>query len=169
MLTQDELKELLSYDKDTGFFYWRKDRPGMKAGTKAGANDNGYVQIMVKNKKYRSHRLAWLYMYGEFAEGMIDHVNRNKKDNRISNLRILNTAENTRNSDRPGLGNKSGMRGVIYAKKNKYKKWKVSFIINKKHLYFGSYEDLEEAKRVCVAKKKEFNYYPSESNKENDA
>ena len=109
-LTQEYLKEALHYDPETGIFMWREDRPeshfrdwrgrngflkNIKNGLKAGSlkpatkrNPNPYWVIGILNKVYPAHRLAWLYVYGQFPEEDIDHINLDPQDNRISNLRL---------------------------------------------------------------------------------
>ena len=116
MLTQDRVKELLNYNPDTGVFTWRFGRPKAKAGAIAGSeNWKGYWLICVDGNRHRAHRLAWLYVHGEMPEHTIDHINQDKKDNRIANLRAVTNAENHRNMGIQS-NNKTGYRGVSYAK-----------------------------------------------------
>lgn len=89
-LTQDLLKSLLTYDPDTGVFR----RAGKIITTK---NTTGYIQISVKGRKYCAHKLAWLYVYGEYVPGDLDHINRIRDDNRIANLRKVTRSENCQN------------------------------------------------------------------------
>jgi len=127
MLTQAELQEALSYDPETGLFKW-KYRPGKNGrifdGMVAGAqNDSARVQIRIKGRMYKAHRLAWLYVYGYMPDGntQIDHINGVPSDNRISNLRIATASQNLQNT---GLfaHNKTGYRGVsIHKQTGKYR------------------------------------------------
>jgi hypothetical protein len=123
MITQERLQELLDYEPGTGNFRWRRNagRYGrIAAGSIAGSvNDRGYVIIVIDGENYRAHRLAWLYMHGKFPS-QLDHANRVKSDNRISNLRIVDNEENSANV---GLrkDNTIGHRGVSFVPKlNKY-------------------------------------------------
>jgi hypothetical protein len=97
-LSQSVVRETLSYSPETGEFVrlksgWSK-RVGMIAGTK---DTYGYLQIKVNGRLYLAHRLAWIYMYGEWPEKGIDHRNGIRDDNRIANLRLADQAENSQN------------------------------------------------------------------------
>ncbi len=153
-INQEHLKDLLHYDPETGVFKW-KDTFGWKAkrGTIAGGiNGSGYIYIRLKRKKYRAHRLAWLYTYGKFPEDQIDHINRDKTDNRLVNLRAVSGKENSRNQFIP-TNNTSGHIGVSWHTKNN--RWRVS--VSK--VYYGSFECKSDA--IAKAKKvyKELGYH----------
>lgn len=93
MLTQERLKELLTYNADTGIFYWKERLDNLAfnnlfAGKQAGTVDvrsdrtnYAIVKIRLSDKVYRAHRLVWLYIYGKFPQGEIDHINGNTLDN----------------------------------------------------------------------------------------
>lgn len=101
-MKQNYLKSVLHYNQDTGIFTWinpPKQHPRLK-GEMAGSNKTGYILIKINNKKYKAHRLAWLYMYGKFPENNIDHINGNALDNRIINLRTCDQAQNNANKRR---------------------------------------------------------------------
>jgi hypothetical protein len=121
MLTQERLKHLLDYDKNTGLFT-RKVRTvnSVRVGDIAGGiNQLGYRAISIDNKIYLAHRLVWLYMYGVFPEKDTDHINMDRADNRLCNLRTATRSQNMRNT---GLraNNTTGVKGVsIYRGKFK--------------------------------------------------
>ena len=99
LLTQNTLKQYLLYDPDAGDFIWIKPVKGTKGiGKKAGTvTSKGYVDVCFKGKKYGLHRLAFLYKTGEIPD-MVDHINRDKSDNRWVNLRKCNYRENALNT-----------------------------------------------------------------------
>lgn len=92
------LRATLLYDPDTGVFTRAITRGSLAAGTKAGSlNRVGYWQIGVCGRTYTAQRLAWFYVHGDWPDGDIDHINRDKLDNRIANLRVISRSENLRN------------------------------------------------------------------------
>ena len=119
MITQKRLKELLSYNYETGVFTWKVSRGKANKGMDANSvNGLGYIQIGIDGKRYLGHRLAWLYMNSEMPEKQIDHINHNKRDNRIVNLRNADYTINSRNVPIQ-KNNKTGIVGVAYCKINK--------------------------------------------------
>lgn len=116
-VTKEQLQDLIGYEPETGLFRWkvRRNAAGgpVLPGTVAGTPKDGYTQIIIGQRSYRAHRLAWLFMTGAFPErGLeIDHINRERSDNRWSNLRLVSRSQNNMNG---GLrsDNKSGARGV---------------------------------------------------------
>lgn len=99
MLTADRLRELVAYDPETGAFRWRVSRPGCRAGDACGrVSIFGYVEIGVDGRLHRANRLAVLYMTGAWPNGVVDHVNRARADNRWCNLRVATHRENCLNS-----------------------------------------------------------------------
>jgi hypothetical protein len=133
MLTQDRLKEVLDYNPETGVFV------SLETGDSIGCNDEGYVRITMKDRsKHYAHRLAWLYVHGKWPEGDIDHIDRNKSNNAISNLRDVPRAINIFNAPNR-QDNTSGCTGVTWCKNKQ--KWKVR--LRTKSL--GYYTDFDAA------------------------
>lgn len=153
-LTQERLKYFLNYDEGTGVFKWRFNRKGLFAGQVAGSisKDSGYVCIRIDNRLYRAHRLAWLYVYGVWPDDCIDHINHNRQDNRICNLREATKQDNQQNLSK-NSANTSGVTGVsFYAA---YSKWAAEIWVKKSKIflgYFDNIEDAAEARRVAEKK-----------------
>jgi len=99
-MDQTYLKSILNYDPETGKFTWAVNKPPRgKAGDIAGYhNGSGYLKISIAGKRYYSHRLAFLWMTGEFPSKVVDHINGNSLDNRWENLRSVTQKENGANT-----------------------------------------------------------------------
>jgi hypothetical protein len=146
MITQQELKEFLHYDQDTGIFTWIKtSSKSIKIGYIAGyLHKDGYFRIRLHGNKYLAHRLAWLYVHG-YMPDCIDHINNTKNDNRISNLRQATAFENACNRKKASH-NTSGIKGVHWCKKDK--KWIARINVNNKRIVLGYFNNLEFAELV---------------------
>ena len=155
------LHELLEYKPDTGKFIWKQrspehftatDKRSLKwlclwwnkrfAGTEAGTiGTGGYTLIRVDTTDYLAHRLAWVIVYGQEPE-FIDHINGDRSDNRLENLRSVTRIENTRNAKKRE-DNQSGTVGVSYfAPKNT---WRARININGKTVLLGYFKTKNEA------------------------
>lgn len=163
MVTQERLKELLEYDPGTGVFTWRVDRGSAKTNSVAGCGDGyGYLRIRVDGRAYKAHRLAWLYVHGEFPPDQLDHVNRVRTDNRISNLRPATHAENKQNYSKR-RNNTSGVTGVYWHKRSG--KWRTEIMLNRRIFCLGYYNTIEEAAAArAAAKAKLHTFHPEDSN-----
>ena len=137
--TKEEIEKYLSYDPETGIFTRHKtDRRGSKDGQAGHLKSNGYKTISIHNVHYYAHRLAWIVSYNEEPPMMIDHINRNRSDNRISNLRSVTNKENCMNKS-IRCDNEIGITGVYWHKKAG--KW----MVERGRVYLGLYESLLEA------------------------
>lgn len=143
-LSVNRLRELLSYDAETGLFTRRIAVGKVKAGTVAGGvNPDGYMMIGVDGQLYRAHRLAWLYVYGRWPKGDTDHINRVRSDNRFANLREVSRGENMSNRVDPLSNNSSGFFGVSYCIKTK--KWRAQISSNRRRFWLGRHDTAESA------------------------
>jgi hypothetical protein len=114
MLTAEELKKVLTYNPDTGDFHWlittsARARAGCRAGNLSAL---GYRVIKYLGRTYRAHRLAWLYVHGEWPSNQIDHINGDRQDNRIGNLRDVSAKVNLQNLRAAFPKSKTGLLGV---------------------------------------------------------
>ena len=142
-ITADRVRELLSYDPLTGIFRWRQRRSGVRSNLDAGhAHRRGYRAIGIDGGRYHAHRLAWLYMTGEWPKDEIDHINRNTADNRWLNLRSASHKENQSNRG-VQKNNSSGFKGVGWDKHSS--KWRAQICKNGKRLNLGRFETAEAA------------------------
>ena len=155
-LTAEYLRSVLDYNPDTGTFTWKVSTAHrVKVGDVAGSLDgHGYLRIMVQSRLYKAHRLAWLYMHSNWPKGQIDHINRNRSDNRISNLRDVSRKQNLQNSGKSSA-NTSGCTGVSWDKQKS--KWRAHIMHNYKLIHLGYFSILEEA--VAARKAAELKYW----------
>lgn len=143
LLTQDRLVALISYDPVTGIFAWRQSRRGVRPGICGRiSKGHGYLEICIDKVLYRANRLAFLYMNGEFPQQWVDHENRDKTDNRWSNLREASPSQNMSNVEmKPS--NTSGLIGVTWDKARS--KWRAQIRLNGKKVNLGRFETAEDA------------------------
>ncbi|EMM2094604.1 MULTISPECIES: HNH endonuclease [Enterobacteriaceae] len=145
-LTNKYLKEILEYSPESGVFIWKVCRGTTKAGDIAGSiKVRGYLDIKINKKLYKAHRLAWFYMYGVWPANLIDHINGNRSDNRLCNLREATHKENCRNQ-RMYKNNKSGVKGVNWNKTGR--KWLAACAVDGKRYHLGMFEDISEAEKT---------------------
>lgn len=146
LVSHDRLQELVTYDPETGVFRWRVSRGGSKAGDIAGTTDrDGYVLIKVDRVRYRAHRLAFLYMTGEWPDDKIDHRDGNPGNNLWTNLRDATQAQNMKNA-RKRHDNASGFKGVFFEKRGGRFRSMIRGGGARKHLgYFDSAADAARA------------------------
>jgi len=135
--------ERVEYNPDTGIFTWGS-KSRKFAGKIAGSpNTHGYIRIgLTKQTSIGAHRLAWFIYHGEFPDGEIDHLNHNRADNRICNLRLVKKIDNSKNR-KMYVTNTSGLPNVYYHKKNK--RW----LAKCQTKYLGSYATREDAYQVA--------------------
>ena len=154
-LTQEKIKEVLHYDLDTGVFVWlKRTSVRIMIGDTAGCvSKNGYYQIKALNIVSYAHRLAFLYMTGEWPKDQVDHINHIKTDNRWCNLRASTDKENRKNMPRQ-KNNTSGVNGVGWDSSRK--KWISCIKINSKAIHLGRFSNFFDA--VCARKSAENKY-----------
>jgi len=162
----DEMKKSMSYDPMTGEFTWIEARRGMCDGSKAGhISKRGYVALVWNYTVYRAHRVAWAWVYGN-SLSQVDHINGNKSDNRISNLRLANRHENGRNR-KINANNTSGFKGVYFRRGLKVRSWQAMIPLNGKRISLGYFETPEKAgeayKQAAIKYYGEFDYFTSQA------
>lgn len=140
MLTQEHLREVLTYHPDTGLFCWKASPVGtIKAGSVAGSfHSNGYRQISIDGRRYYAHRLTFLYMEGAMPPAQVDHVNGVRDDNRWCNLRHATPSQNSANTR---VRSVLGVKGVA----RNHKRFKATIQINGQNRYLGTFDTIAEA------------------------
>lgn len=146
-ISQEELKRVVSYDPDTGEFRWLKSgKPGLNgfiAGTK---RPDGYSQICIKQELYLAHRLAWVYIHGVWPKQKIDHIDRDRGNTRIKNLREVTDSENGRNT----IDNKERQSSTIRVCWNEHKNnWEILVNFGSGKRIVWSFDSEEEAIQAC--------------------
>jgi len=144
-LTQKRLRELLFYNSETGDFMWLVSRGGVSKGTIAGTISHGYVLIRIDGIYYRAHRLAWLYMTGEWPADEIDHINRDKSYNAWCNLREATKSENMINGP-PQKRNHLQVKGV------RKRKNRPGYYARLGQIYIGVFPTIVEAQEAYKQK-----------------
>lgn len=173
--SQEEIKEVLNYNPETGIFTWKaKSLSQCKnkrcftmwktkyEGKPAGSLNNRYVTIEINKRPYHVHRLAWIYVYGYDPIEEFDHKNRNKKDNWIDNLRFVTRSQNNQNK---GLqkNNVSGVCGAFWSEY--HKKWVAQIKVNNIPHHLGLFKEFNEA--VTARRNAEIKHGFTEFQKEN--
>jgi|SaaInlStandDraft_4_1057021.scaffolds.fasta_scaffold117282_1 hypothetical protein len=149
--TQDRVRELFNYNKDTGIF----TRKNFGKRDITYVDSNGYISGTIDSKKYRMHQIAWLYLYGNTAGSMdIDHINRDKTDNSANNLRLATRSQNQSNIPKSS-NNKSGRKGVSWSKVSN--KWLAQIGHNGKVTYLGLHNTVDEAYSVYCKENNKLN------------
>jgi len=146
------IREHLEYNPETGEISWKVARGNRACGYKVVSGSDGYLTVKVGKRTYKAHRVAWLLHYGNWPEGCIDHINLDRSDNRITNLRDSTRRENNSNV---GLrvDNKSGVKGVSW--KASHSRWCAQISFKGKVIYLGLYDDIEAAAEVVQKKREE--------------
>lgn len=162
MLTRDQLVELLDYDPETGQFTNRITRnPRALVGQRAGdPTGTGYWRVQINKSRYQAHRLVWLWAYGQFPDRQIDHINGDRSDNRLANLRLATNKENHENV-KLRADSATGVRGVhLHTRGNRY----IAQVCHNgvgKHI--GSFRSLEDAQAaVRKARDSVFTHHKTE-------
>ncbi len=135
-------KRVLTYDPESGQFTWLTRNGRQQAGTMAGSMSGNYSYIRVNKKARLAHRVAFAWVHGYWPTHQVDHINGDKRDNRIANLREATNAQNAANSPRR-KDNTSGFKGVRPARTAG--KWWANIYVNGKIKYLGTFDTPEAA------------------------
>lgn len=158
IMSANEAKQLFTYEPSTGVVRWLA---GRNAGKIAGSYHKvgGYIMIVYKRKYLYAHKIAMMLTHGDLPKGaQVDHINHDRSDNRLENLRITDHENNGRNVSKP-CTNTTGVVGATYSKK--HNKYIAQIYVDKKHKYLGIYETLEEAATVRKSAEFLYGYHPN--------
>lgn len=146
-MTQEEAREYFDYNAETGELTWRVSlSSNAPIGAKAGClNNRGYLTVQVNKKSYKVHRVIWLWVHGYFPEHQVDHINRDRADNRLENLREATQSCNLRNAKQKS-NNISGVTGVSWYKWSR--KWTAKISVNHRNHHLGYFQDFTDAVRA---------------------
>lgn len=147
MLTAEEMRNIFSVDVDTGFLYWRinagqRGRVGARAGATKLFGKIRYFTVSIFGKTYYTHKVVWSIHHGRIPSDQVDHINGDREDNRIENLREVTVDENVKNAKRR-VDNASGLTGVYWHKTKK--RWISHIGENSGIKQLGGFRDLFEA------------------------
>lgn len=146
MLTADRARELLEYSVQHRGLIWRVTRSKAKAGSLAGRPDkDGYLIIGIDGKRYKAHRVVYLMHHGAFPDGDVDHIDCDKQNNLIENLRVADASQNRCNV-RLQVVNSTGFKGVHFNKNARRYRSIIKFKGETRFLgYFDNPEDAHAA------------------------
>jgi hypothetical protein len=155
-ISHARLHEVLHFDAELGIFTWKVQRKNANIGdVVANKHRQGYLYINIDGKSYLGHRLAWFYVYEVWPEFVLDHINHNKLDNRISNLRSVTQKENGKNIANK-KSNLSGMNGVCFRSDGRKNPWHARVMHNRKEVSLGHFSTFEEAAKARADWDKQF-------------
>lgn len=153
-MKQEELRKLVTYDGSTGEFHTINGGGMKRPGEKIGyiEKKSGRIRISFWSVQYFAHRLAWIYEYGDIPDGlMIDHIDGDRQNNRIANLRLVTHSENMQNIHCPPK-NKHGLRGVQFCKHKK--KFRAVIRVNDVRKHLGYFDCADKAHAAYLEAKK---------------
>lgn len=175
MPSQERLQKLFDYDQLSGslrwkhrpaedfkttpaFLMWNKQNCGAIVGW---VNSAGYMELRIDNASFRAHRVIWVYFNGDdanFHKLQIDHIDHDRSNNRIENLRVVDRTQNMQNASMRS-NNKSGHIGVHWHSIGK--KWKAEIRLNGKAKHLGLFANIQDAIEARVAANVEFGFHPN--------
>lgn len=170
-IDQAYLISRLTYSEVTGLFFWKaraiNDAGSIRiqgiwnknfAGKQAGSihKASGYSIITINNKRYKAHRLAWLYVHGRMPSEQVDHIDHNRANNKINNLRLADASTNARNTKLPSR-NKSGIIGVSFC--NSRNRWRATISNGGKAKTLGYFHEKSKAAKARKSAEVEYGYH----------
>jgi hypothetical protein len=143
-LTADDVRELLEYDPLTGLMTWTNAAARNKGRIAGCINNQGYRVILIGRRQYNAHRLAWLHYYGRWPNGPLDHIDCDRANNAIANLRECSPSNNAQNR-RTAVTNMLGIKGVRQTDKQRFR---AQIRVHGYNIYLGTFPTAEEASQA---------------------
>lgn len=163
LLSPDELRGLFDLNTETGELRWKASTSrGKYTQTVAGSvNRLGYRQVKIGKKSYLAHRIVWAIVYGEWPSEQVDHIDGNKDNNSIVNLRLVTVGQNAQNRSLSGVKTRSGLMGAIYVPETKRRRecWESRIKLNGVSRYLGRFKTPHEAQEAYIKAKTELHPY----------
>lgn len=163
-ITQEKIKAFLSYDPLTGIFTRRITVMSGHRGTRwkqgqpvGSVTNTGYISIWIFGEPILAHRLAWLYVHGNWPSQYIDHINGIRTDNRLVNLRNASHAQNHQNRRKAANGSRSGFLGVAFAQG----RWAATIKVRGVKVYLGTFDSPEDAHAAYITAKRKLHEFCS--------
>lgn len=155
----DRIRELLDYCPSTGLLTWKEYRnsQAMKGQEAGHISSEGYRVIGFDKKVYQSHRLAWAHYYGAWPKGQLDHINHNREDNRILNLREVTHTQNQRNRSK-NRTNTTGITGIYNPRPGR---WLARICVDRKQLNLGTFSSYDAAVAARREAEEKYHYHPN--------
>ena len=156
-LSAAQARELLTYDPETGILTWKVSRGKAVAGREAGMLNRitGYISTGISKRYYRNSRLAWLIHHGRWPDNYLDHIDGDRTNNKIANLRDVSASVNLQNLRNAMSSNKLGVLGVIAVKRKGYVKYRAKVHLGGRDLYVKLFDTIEEASNAYLKAKRE--------------
>lgn len=151
----ERVRSLLDYDESSGILRWRTRRSNMAAGSVAGTLDGrGYRIIRIDGAYQKAHRVVWLYVHGSWPELEIDHINGDRDDNRIANLRQATVSENQQNRAKAQSNSATGRIGVSFLSRER--RWVAQLCVGGRRVLYKTFRSEDQATEAYIAAKQEF-------------
>jgi hypothetical protein len=155
-LTQDLVRSLVHYDPETGVFTWLQPTTRVDVGDVVGSVDAyGYLCTKLRGNSIKLHRLAWLYMTGGLPKN-VDHINRNKADNRWKNLREVTDERVQQQNREVQRNNTTGVKGV--GTRRGSAKFIARVRVGKRQVFYKEFDLLEDA--IAARQAAEIKFHP---------
>lgn len=156
-ISHQRLRELLNYEADTGYFTWKYPPRGRVAGRVAGCKRaDGYILIRLDGHLYLAHRLAWLYANGEMPVDLLDHIDGDPSNNRLSNLRPATAAQNQQNREAIRISGDYSSRFVGVSWSKQHQSWEACLVKDRRRFRLGLFEREDQAAEAYISAKMKY-------------